>query len=229
MKWRLLVLTLFVPALAPADPAAVAVGTHALVGRVSGLEIAVMAQGPVAQVTPLQVACLFEYTEGDLTNPPALPPTLNGMLHLDRALGGVITTLRESGRFPGHELETLLLQPAGKDVAAERVLLVGLGARGAFSPDVMTRVGEVGMREALRLGVSSYSHASDLKDAGVDSPTGAVAQNVIRGAVKALSTQRFLQQGGFGPAQSVKRLTLLAGPAFYKTTLEAARGLVEPN
>jgi hypothetical protein len=39
-------------------------------------------QGPSGQETPLQVACLFEYVEGDITTPPALPAALNGMLHL---------------------------------------------------------------------------------------------------------------------------------------------------
>jgi hypothetical protein len=35
----------------------------------------------------------------------------------------------------------------------------------------MIAIGGVAMREALHLGMTHYAFASDLKDAGVDSPT----------------------------------------------------------
>jgi hypothetical protein len=40
-------------------------------------------QAPSTQPGPLQIACVFEYTENDLTKSPALPEALNGMRHLD--------------------------------------------------------------------------------------------------------------------------------------------------
>ena len=183
-------------------------------------------QGPASELTPLQVACVFEYAPGDLTRPPALPAALNGMVHLDRALGGLVSELRKSGQFEGRELETLLITPPPELIHAQRVLLVGLGSRAKFTPEVMTRVGRVGMREALRLGVASYAHASDLKDAGIDSPTALIAQNVLRGALTALHTEEFLEQRGMAPRATVRKITLLAGPKFFTDTLSAARAVL---
>ncbi|MEI9951700.1 MAG: hypothetical protein WDO74_22655 [Pseudomonadota bacterium] len=85
-------------------------------------------------------------------------------------------------------------------IAAQRLLLVGLGDRSQFTPELMTRVGAIGMRAALELGVDSYAHASDLKDAGIDSPTRLVAQNVLRGALKAWHTQQYLETKSDGAA-----------------------------
>jgi Cytosol aminopeptidase family, N-terminal domain len=204
-----------------------AVGTEATVGQLDGLTVKVRVEGPSTQRTPLQVACVFEYTEGDIsTAPPALPAALNGMLHLDQALHGLITDLRKNGKFAGHALETLLIKPPKGSIPADQVLLVGLGDRKAFTPALMNRVGAVGMREALRLRVASYSHASDLKDAGIDSPTSEVAQAVITGARDALAVQRYISEKGDGAAPSVHALTLLAGPAFFADTTAAARALL---
>ena len=74
-----------------------ALGTVSQLGRVYGVEIETAVQSPSAQKTPLQVVCLFEYTEGDIFNsPPALPKALNGMVHVDEALNGLITDLRKA-------------------------------------------------------------------------------------------------------------------------------------
>ena len=216
----------FAPTLARAD-ALPAVGTVVKAGQANGLVVQVAVQGPSAQETPLQIACLFEYTEGDLTtSPPALPAAANGMLHLDQALHGLITELRKKHLFAGHALETLLITPPKGAIAAPRLLLIGLGDRRQFTRELMRRVGAVGMREALRLGVDGYAHASDLKDAGVDSPTGAVAGTVLAGALEALAAQRFLVQRGAAPPPSVKSLTLLSGPPFFAETRAAATALL---
>jgi Cytosol aminopeptidase family, N-terminal domain len=206
--------------------AAAAVGTLARAGAADGLAVDVKVAGPSTQATPLQVACVFEYVEGDITQPPALPAALNGMRHLDDSLHGLITELRKSGRFAGHALETLLIVPPKGTLAAERLLLIGLGKRQEFTPALLQRVGAVGMREALRLGVAAYSHASDIKDAGVDSPTAASAQAVVTGALEALATQRYLADKGASAPPSVGSLTLLAGPAFFAETTAAVRELL---
>lgn len=44
-----------------------AVGTKETVGNIQDLAIEVTVQSPSAQTTPLQIICLFEYTEGDIT------------------------------------------------------------------------------------------------------------------------------------------------------------------
>ncbi|HWE30035.1 MAG TPA: M17 family peptidase N-terminal domain-containing protein [Polyangia bacterium] len=213
---------------ARADAPLAAAGATAHVGQRDGLSVDVVVQGPSTMKTPLQVACVFEYVAGDLTtSPPALPAAVNGMLHLDEALHGLITELRKSGRFAGHALETLVIVPPKGAIEAERVLLVGLGDRKAFTPALMRDVGSVGMREALRLGVASYAHASDLKDGGISSPTRAVAEAVAQGALDALATERYLHDHGAAPAPSVRALTLLAGPAFFADTTRAAHTIID--
>jgi hypothetical protein len=204
-----------------------AAGTSALLGQIDGITIATAVQAPSNQQTPLQVICVFEYTEGDIFNsPPALPRNLNGLVHIDDALRGILTELRKSGRFEGHALETILITPPAGSMPAEKLLIIGLGDRKAFNPELMTAVGSVEMREALRLGVSSYSHASDLKDAGIDSPTGTVAVNVIKGAVSAYETERFLKDHSLSSSQPITQITLLAGPAYFQITGDAVKAFV---
>src|ERR1700749_5088515 len=147
------------------------VGTSAILGNIDGVDIEVMVQGPSTEVTSLQIACVFEYTEGDIFNsPPALPAAVNGMVHLDHDLNGIITDLRKSGKFSGHALETLLITPPQGTIKAGKLLLIGLGDRSKFAPELMLNVAKVAMREALRLNVNTYAFASDLKDGGIDSP-----------------------------------------------------------
>jgi len=130
----------------------------------------------------------------------------------------LITDLRKSGKFTGHALETLLITPPKGTIDARQLLLIGLGGRNKFTPDLMTDIGRIGMREALRLGVQSYSHASDLKDGGVDSPTAVVAANVLKGALDAYQTQVYLQSKNASAFKPIKKITLLAGPPFYAVT-----------
>ena len=80
-------------------------------------------QSPSAQETPLQIVCLFEYTEGDIFNsPPALPKELNGMVHVDEALHGLITELRKTNKFEGKFLETLLDYPTRKHHFSKKII-----------------------------------------------------------------------------------------------------------
>lgn len=207
---------------APAKPLP-AVGTTAVAGKIDEITIEVKVQSPASQPTPLQIVCVFEYTEGDMTSPQALPAAANGLLHVDQALNNLITDLRKSGRFTGHLLETMLISPPKGTIAAQKILLIGLGNRNDFNPALMTDIGRTGMREALRLGVSSYSHASDLKDAGVDSPTGLVATNVVKGAIEAYETEQYLKGKQFSSSAPLLKITLLAGQPFFAITGDAIK------
>jgi leucyl aminopeptidase len=194
-----------------------AVGTKEILGKVDGIDIEVLVQSPSAQATPLQIVCLFEYTEGDLFNsPPALPKELNGMLHVDEAFHGLITEIRKTNKYEGHSLETLLIIPPANTIPAKKLLIIGLGNRNDFKPEMMRMIGVTGMREALRLGVTSYSHASDLKDAGISSPTADVAGYVIQGAIEAYRTQMYLKEQNASGAPTVAKVTLLCGPAYLE-------------
>ncbi|WP_442587419.1 M17 family peptidase N-terminal domain-containing protein [Pedobacter sp. AW31-3R] len=193
-----------------------AVGTSKVWGTVDGIAIEGVVQGPSAQVTPLQVACVFEYTENDIYNsPPALPPALNGLVHLDHDLKGLLTELRKSGRFSGQAFETLLIHPPKGYIGGKSLLLIGLGDRNKFAPELMISIGRVAMREALKIGVESFALASDLKDAGIDSPTALVAGNVVRGALTAYRTQAWLKGKQMDHSKPLKKIVLLAGPSFF--------------
>jgi hypothetical protein len=196
---------------------AVAIGTSTIWGTIDGVGIEGVVQGPSGENTPLQVACVFEYTEADIFNsPPALPKALNGMVHLDEALKGLITDLRKSGRFAGHELETIVITPPPGLIQAKKLLLVGLGDRNRFNPEVMINVGRIAMREALRLKVKSFAFASDLKDAGIDSPTALIATNVVKGAFEAYRTEAYLKSKQMTDYEPLTKISLLAGPAYYE-------------
>lgn len=198
-----------------------AIGTARVWGTVDGVAIEGVVQGPSAQVSDLQVACIFEYTEGDIYNsPPALPPALNGLVHLDQDMKGLLTEIRKSGKFLGHANETLLITPPKGAIGGKRLLLIGLGDRNKFTPDLMTGIGGVAMREALKLGVNNFSFASDLKDAGIDSPTALVAGNVVRGIFEAYRTQLWLRDKQLTKIKPIAKVILLAGPAFFTTAGE---------
>lgn len=191
------------------------IGTTTTWGKVDDVSIVGLVQGPSAAVADLQIACVFEYTEGDIFNPPALPTELNGMVHLDEALKGIITDVRKSGKFKGHALETLLIVPPKGSLSSKKLLLIGLGNRNSFDAELMKEVGSVAMREALKLKVKTVSFASDLKDAGVDSPTALVAENVVLGAFDAYRAQTYLDTNHFSEKLTVQKLILLAGPSFF--------------
>lgn len=193
------------------------VGTKEIIGTIENVAIEVAVQSPSGQDTPLQIICLFEYTEGDIfKSPPALPRELNGLVHVDEALHGLITELRATKKFEGKDLETLLITPPANTILAKKLLLVGLGNRENFKPEKMRMVGIIGMREALRLNVPSYSHASDLKDAGIASPTSAITGYVVQGALEAYKTQSYLKERMASSALTVNKMTLLSGPAFFQ-------------
>ncbi|WP_300687229.1 M17 family peptidase N-terminal domain-containing protein [Chryseobacterium sp.] len=194
-----------------------AIGTSKNWGSVDGISIIGWVQGPSSANTDLQVACVFEYTEGDIFNAPALPASLNGLVHLDEALKGELTNIRKSGQFQGHSLETILITPPAGSMSAKKLLLIGLGDRNKFTPDLMTSVGEVAAREAMRLGVANFAFASDLKDAGIDSPTALIAGNVVRGIVHANRSENYLKEHKLSTTKKLEKVYLLSGPAFFET------------
>jgi len=204
-----------------------AIGTAKVWGTVDGIAIEGVVQGPSAQVSELQIACVFEYTEGDIFNsPPALPPALNGLVHLDQDIKGLLTEIRKTGKFFGHANETLLIIPPKGSIGGKRLLLIGLGDRKQFTSELMIGIGSVAMREALKLGVSNFSFASDLKDAGIDSPTALVAGNVVKGIVAAYRTQVWLKERQMTTIKPIVKVILLAGPAFFTTAGEGIQAAI---
>lgn len=105
-------------------------------------------------------------------------------------------------------------------IGAQKLLLIGLGDRNHFNSGIMTNIGAVALREALKLSVTSFAFASDLKDGGIDSPTAEVASNVTKGIIQAYRTQEYLKSKKMTVYQSLTKVTLLAGPAYFTTAGE---------
>lgn len=205
--------------------ATTAAGTSKVWGTVDVIAVEGVVQGPSTQVSDLQVACLFEYTDGDIFNsPPALPAAVNGLVHLDHDMKGLVTEIRKSGKFSGHAFETILISPPKGTIGGKRLLLIGLGDRNKFTPEMMTSIGSVALREALNLGVTNFSFASDLKDAGIDSPTALVAGNVVKGIFQAYRTQVWLKDKQMADFKPLTKIILLAGPSFFTV---AGQGIQE--
>lgn len=191
-------------------------GTSKIWGYVNNTAIIGLVEGPATAKTTLQIACVFEYTEGDIFNsPPALPPAQNGMVHLDEALNGKITEIRKTGKFEGQALTTFLITPPKGSIKAKKLLLIGLGDRNDFTPELMTLVGEVATREAIKLGMRDVAISSDLKDAGIDSPTALVAGNIAKGIMKAVNTEKYLKANNLSNNKLPDRIYLLAGGSFF--------------
>lgn len=192
------------------------VGTSKNWGSINGISMIGLVQGPSSADTQLQVACVFEYTDNDIHSAQALPANLNGLVHLDDALKGEFTKIRQEGYFKGHSLETILISPPKGSMSAKKLLLIGLGDRTKFTPELMISVGEVAAREAMRLGVSNFAFASDLKDAGIDSPTALVAGNVVKGIVNANRSETYLKEHNLSKTKKLEKVYLLAGPSFFE-------------
>jgi len=209
-----------------ASPAPNAIGTSKNWGSVDGISMIGLVQGPSSADAQLQVACVFEYTENDIRSPQALPANLNGLVHLDEALKGELTKIRQSGQFKGHSLETILITPRAGSMSAKKLLLIGLGDRNAFTPELMASVGEVAAREAMRMDVTNFAFASDLKDAGIDSPTALVAGNVVKGIVLATRSEIYLREHNLSNTKNLEKVYLLAGPSFFEVAGSGIRDAI---
>lgn len=198
-----------------------AVGISKTWGTIDGVKLTGLVHGPSSAPADLQIACVFEYVEGDIFNsPPALPAELNGLVHLNDSLKGQLTEIRKSGKFDGHYLETFYLDLPKGTISAKKLLLIGLGDRNNFNEDIMIAVGKVATREALKLGVKNFAFSGDLKDAGIDSKAAVVACNVTRGIINEYKVQNLLKSQGLTKFVLLEEVFLLTGPLFF----EAAGG-----
>lgn len=188
------------------------------------LKVTVKEVAPYNQPTDLQIICYFKHK-------PSGDTVLSAVADLDKKLGGVIQSLRNSGRFVGEERETITFIPAANSVQAKMILLVGLGDEQNLSLDTMRRIGTTALREAQKLSVTRISYASALRDQGVDKlDTGEVAQAVIENVILAYDTEKQLQQKGLAKPYTISEWTMEAGADYYAGTVaKVQQGIQNAN
>lgn len=96
-------------------------------------------------------------------------------------------------------------------MSAKKLLLIGLGDRNNFTSELMTSVAEVATREALRLGVTNFAFANDLKGAGINAPTALVAGNVVNGIANANRAEIYLKDHNLSKTKKLEKVYVLAG------------------
>jgi hypothetical protein len=180
----------------------------------------VLVQGPTDTQTELQVICLFQ---SDPSN------TLHGSLvEMNQKLNGLLDLIRTPARFKGDFGETLLIAPKPGSIPARRLLIVGLGDSAGFTPARMNLVGEIVFDAANRLGVKHPFFAPTVLDGGVSGfNTGDVAEQFMRGFLRARAVETELKSRGVSPGESVERVTFLAGAVHARDTEAGLRKAVE--
>jgi hypothetical protein len=173
----------------------------------------ILVESPAETDTDLQVICLFRSSPAN---------TLHGSLvEMNDKLKGLLDRVRNPNLFRGELGETLLLRPPKGSLGARKLLIVGLGDSQTFSSERMQLVGEILYTEASRLGVAHPFFAPTILDGGVARfTTGQISEQVIRGFLRALETDKVVENAKASAAQSVTALTFLAGSQHANDTRE---------
>jgi hypothetical protein len=174
-----------------------------------GMKISVKMAAPYAQATDLQIICLFEHKASGDTY-------IAAMKDLDDKLGGLLSSLRNRGEFVGEMGETMTFVPPTGSMPAKQFLVIGLGKESELSLQTMRLVGNIALREAVRLKAAHVSFAPVLRDQGNSKlEVGECDRSVEEGLILAYDTEKRLQVQGLAEPFDVLDWTIEAGPAFF--------------
>jgi hypothetical protein len=214
--FRALILAFFacIVSTAQTPPSAVAVGTRLSVPN-NILPVDVLVQGPTEAPGDLQIICLFQ---SDPEN-----KLLASLASMDQQLGGVLTQVRTHDLFRGDLGETMLLTPKPGVIAAQRLLIIGLGDRTTFTAQREELVGEIAYAESERLGIAAPTFAPTVIDGGfTGTDTGTIGSDFMQGFLRGRAIAAALYAAHTGPSPKVSSVTFLAGPAH---ALDTQKGL----
>jgi hypothetical protein len=194
------------PALCAADPGA---PVEKIFDAPHGMKISVKMAAPYAQATDLQIICVFEHKASGDTY-------IAAMKDLDDKLGGLLSSLRNRGEFAGEMGETMTFVPPAGSMPARQFLVIGLGKESELSLQTMRLVGNIALREAVRLKAAHVSFAPVLRDQGNSQlDVGECDRSVEEGLILAYDTEKRLQVQGLTKPFDVLYWTIEAGPAFF--------------
>ena len=128
---------------------------------------------------------------------------------VDKASGGQIRRVRDSGDFTGALAQTIVLYPEDRRrVTAQRIIIVGLGRRGNFDLESARRASAAVARRLQLLGIDQATSIIHGAGAG-DLDTDAAAQALVEAAI--LATYRFDHYMSKAPKGStpLKKLTIV--------------------
>lgn len=174
------------------------------IGSIDDVVFDVVAWGPAQAAVDFSVACMFEHEVDGAA-------MAGGLLALDQALGGHLARLRSIGAFRAQPMETLLITTPPR-VAANAVLVIGLGDPALLDSDVLRRATRVAMREAIRFGAVSMAFAPSVLDAGHVDNAGLNMQEVmLDGMLSALRAEMLLADAGLAARPVLRHCTFDVG------------------
>lgn len=174
------------------------------IGSIDDVVFDVVAWGPAQAAVDFSVACMFEHEVDGAA-------MAGGLLALDQALGGHLARLRSIGAFRAQPMETLLITTPPR-VAANAVLVIGLGDPAMLDSDVLRRATRVAMREAIRFGAVSMAFAPSVLDAGHVDNAGLNMQEVmLDGMLSALRAEMLLADAGLAAPLLLRHCTFDVG------------------
>lgn len=178
------------------------------VGSLFGVSIDVAAWDAVGAEVALSCAAVFAHEAGGV-------PLSGGLAHLDTALSGRLVDLRREGAFTAAAGECLLIpRPAPGTIAAEAVLLVGLGDPDGWSAVRLRDAVRAAAEFALALEVRSAAFAPGMLDSGIvpEAAAGAIA-HMADGLAAALRARARLVDYGLAGSPRLERWVFDAGAA----------------
>jgi len=195
------------------------------IGTANGVSIDLAAWDAVQAQVDLSVACMFAHEKAG--SGPA-----GGLRHLDEALGGALTTLRSSGSFKAAFMETLLVSVPQTGIAADALLIIGLGDPAGWTPATSASAVAAAVRQAAQRGARTVAFAPSLLDAGFDaSSIAGVTPQMLAALVEALESQKRIAEHHLAPPLSLARWVFDVGAAHFdgafaqfRDALSACRG-----
>ncbi len=145
---------------------------------------------------------------------------------LDRQLGGLVLQAKRSGEFCGKALESLTFQPTG-ELAAERVLLVGLGLAADLSLEKLRQAAGHAMQQVIDKKLNGAAFALPLCPSKPND-SAAQTQSVAEGLLLAsYRYERFLGAEAIKTRPLPKSINLLIDSNHKKSACEQALARAE--
>ena len=182
------------------------------IGIYKGVEIEVVTWDGTTAEVEMSCGCLFEQ-EINTSKP------VGGLEHLDNALNNQLITLRQEGFFKGKYLETMLIDQKNPKVYAEKILLIGMGNPGIWSPEIS--MGAVGTAASLayQMQIKSVAFAPSILDTGIH-PTEDFSLDMLSALMKRIDLQETLFSRKLVNSLSLQRWVFDAGYQDFDTKVQ---------